>query len=88
MKYSHFSKSDRIELSILLKKGYSYRNIAPEIGKSISSISREIRDNSTKGVYYPIKAYAKARVKRKGSKYQGMKVVGHPWLQDYIAVGE
>lgn len=84
MKYSHFSRSDRIELSILLKKGYSYREIGPEIGKSISSISREIKDNSTKGVYYPIKAHAKARVKRKISKYQGMKVVGHPWLQEYI----
>ena len=84
MKYSHFTKTDRIELSILLKKGYSYRDIALEIGKSISSISREIRDNSTNGGYNPIKAHAKARLKRRMSKYQGMKVVDSPWLQKYI----
>ena len=47
----HFTKTDRIELSILLKKGYSYREIGPEIGKSISSISREINENSAKGIY-------------------------------------
>ncbi|MBU1102339.1 helix-turn-helix domain-containing protein, partial [Patescibacteria group bacterium] len=28
MKYTHFSKPDRLELSILLNRGYSYREIA------------------------------------------------------------
>lgn len=81
---THFKRSDRIELSILLKKGYSYRDIGDEIGKNASSISREIKENSTKGIYDPIKADAKARLKRRMSKYQGMKVNDRPWLKDYI----
>lgn len=85
MSYSHFKQSDRIELSILLKKGYSYREIGPEIGKSVSAISREVSENSTRGIYDPIKAEYKARLKRRMSKYQGMKVAENPWLKNYIA---
>lgn len=81
---THFKRSDRIELSILLKKGYSYREIGPEIGKNASSISREIKLNSTNGEYDPIKAHSKARARRKASKYQGMKVVEHHWLKACI----
>lgn len=83
-KYSHFGKTDRMELSILLKKGYSYREIGKVLGKNHSSIGREVRNNSVKGKYLPAKAHQKARVKRLGSKYQGMKVCSHPRLQDYI----
>jgi IS30 family transposase len=68
-----------------LKKGYSYHDIAPEIGKSASAISREVKKNSTKGNYFPIKAEYKARLKRRMSKYQGMKVAERPWLEKYIA---
>jgi IS30 family transposase len=85
MSYTHFSKVDRIELSILLQKGYSYREIGPKIGKSASAISREIKENSTNGVYDPIKAEYKARLKRRMSKYQGMKVAEDPCLEKYIA---
>ncbi|MBD3244823.1 MAG: helix-turn-helix domain-containing protein [Candidatus Moranbacteria bacterium] len=34
-KYKHFKKSDRLEISILLKKGYSQRNIANALKKTI-----------------------------------------------------
>ncbi|MBI4812376.1 helix-turn-helix domain-containing protein, partial [Candidatus Falkowbacteria bacterium] len=40
-------------MSILLKKGYSRRDIADAIGKNHSSVSREIKNNQTKGVYDP-----------------------------------
>ena len=82
---THFKKFNRIELSILLKKGYSYHDIGDEIGKNASSISREISDNSTNGIYNPIQAEYKARLKRRMSKYQGMKVAERPWLEEYIA---
>ena len=85
MSYTHFSKVNRIELSILLQKGYSYREIGPEIGKSASAISREVKENSTNGVYNPVKAEYKARLKRRMSKYQGMKVAENPELEKYIA---
>jgi len=83
-KYTHFVKTDRLAISILLKKGFSLREIAGEIGKSHSSLSREIKRNSVKGQYHPFKANHKARTKRRYSKYQGMKIVKNNDLRRYI----
>jgi len=84
MSYTHFSKTERMELSVLLKKGYSLRDIAGVLGRDPSSVSREIQKNSVSGEYDPQKASHKARVRRKASKYQGMKIKEHPWLEQYI----
>lgn len=83
-KYTHINKTERLEISILLDKKYSYGNIAKALERSKSSISEEIRNNSVNGAYDPKKANHKARVKRKNSKYQGMKVVGDIDLWNYI----
>jgi len=87
MKYAHFSKSDRLELSILLNRGYSHREIGKSLRKHHSSISREIKDNSVKGRYDPAKAHIKATVKRAKSKYQGMKIREHTELESYVISG-
>lgn len=83
-KYNHFNRSERNELSILLKKGYSYREIGPTIHKNPSSISREVKDNSVNGKYDPEKAHHKAYVKRHYAKYQGMKIAENDWLEQYV----
>jgi len=83
-KYCHIKKAERSELAILLKRRYSYGDIAGALGRDKSAISREIKRNSTSGVYDPKKAHAKARVKRMYSKYQGMKVVGNKVLRGYV----
>ena len=83
-KYKHFSKSDRIELSILLKKGYSQRDIAKALKKNPSSVSREINSNNVNGMYNPVKAHHKAYVKRRYSKYQGMRIRESNLLEKYI----
>lgn len=83
-KYNHFTRSERNELSILLKKGYSYRSISRAIKKSPSSISREVKDNSVYGRYDPEKAHHKAYLKRRYSKYQGMKIAERNWLESYV----
>lgn len=82
--YTHFSKTERLELSILLKKGYSLRGIGSALKKSPSSVSRELKRNKVGGAYDPQKADHKAYVKRWRSKYQGMKVREHPELEEYI----
>ena len=82
--YHHFSKNERNEISILLKKGYSFRDIALVLEKNHSSVSREIKRGRVKGIYDPKKASHKAYAKRKYSKYQGMKVVDKPWIEVYI----
>src|SRR3989344_80747 len=83
-KYTHIKKAERLEIAILLDKGYSYRNIAKTLGRSPNTISKEIRENSVNEKYEPKKANHKAYVKRKYSKYQGMKVVSDITLWDYI----
>lgn len=60
------------------------RNIANEIGKSPSSISREIKNKSVNGIYDPRKANYKAYRKRWQSKYRSMKIRDNPKLEDYI----
>lgn len=54
--------------------------------RSVSTISYEIKNNSVKGKYYPIKAKHKAYVHRKYSKYQGMKIVHNSALRDFVEV--
>ncbi len=84
MKYTHFTKSNRLEISILLNRGYSLRSIAKALGKNHSSISREIRSNSVNGQYEPAKAQVKAINKRRKSKYRGMKIREHPDMESYV----
>jgi transposase, IS30 family len=84
MAHHHFSSAERLEISILLKKEYSHRDIAHELGCSQSSVSREIRRNSVRGRYDPRQAKVKARIRRRYSKYQGMKVRERPELQTFI----
>ncbi|MBU2219981.1 IS30 family transposase [Patescibacteria group bacterium] len=84
MRYTHFSRNDRNELSVLLKKGYSLRDIASVLEKNPSSVSREVNKNSVNGQYDPGKAHHKSYVKRKYSKYQSMKIRSNSKLENYI----
>lgn len=46
--YTHFTLTERESLRILLEKGCSYREIARQLNRSPSSISREIKRNGKK----------------------------------------
>jgi IS30 family transposase len=52
--------------------------------RSISTLSDEIKLNSVKGIYDPIRAHHKARVRRKYSKYQPMKIIKNDQLRKLI----
>lgn len=84
MRYTHFSKIERLELSVLLEKGYSLREIGSALKKSPSSVSREVKRCGQRASYNPHHANQYARTKRKDSKYQGMKVRESPDLEAYI----
>lgn len=75
---------ERLEIAILLAKGYSLRKIGEALGRSPNAISYEVRENSTKGVYDPLKADAKARVRKRMSKYQWKKINEDDDLREYI----
>jgi len=83
-KYTHIKKTERLEIAILLEKGYSLRRIAKVLKRNHGSVSREIRENSVNGVYDPQKADHKAYVKRKYSKYQGKNINENQDIWKYI----
>jgi transposase, IS30 family len=83
-KYGHITKTERREIALLTEKKYSFRGIARMLERSPNTISKEINKNSVGGVYDPLKADHKSYVKRKYSKYQGMKVVGDIQLRTYV----
>lgn len=85
MRYKHFNSDERNEIAILLKKGYSLRDIGHALKRSPSSVSREINRNKVWGAYDAKKARHKARVRRRYSKYQGMKIREHSELERYIS---
>jgi transposase, IS30 family len=82
--YQHITKTERLEIALLKRKGYSHRDVAKALERSPNTISAEIIENSVNGKYDPVKAQHKAYVKRKYSKYQGMKVVGDSRLRNYV----
>jgi len=83
-KFTHIKKAERLEMSILLNKEYGIRDIAKALKRDPGAISREIANNSVNGAYDPKKANHKACVKRKYSKYQGMKIENNKELRDYV----
>lgn len=82
--YKHIKGVERKEIAFLLEKGYGVRQIAGILNRSPGTISEEINKNSTFGVYDPNKANHKAYVKRKYSKYQGMKIEKDFDLRNYV----
>lgn len=68
----------------MLSKNYEQKDVAKTLGRSPSTISDEIRLNKTNGIYDPKKAHSKARKRRKGSKYQGMKIVKNKNLRGFV----
>jgi len=82
--YKHMAKIERLEISILLRKGYSVSEIATELGRNRSTVYRELKRNAVSGEYSGPKAAHKAYVRRKYSKYQGMCIVDDMKLREYI----
>lgn len=83
-KYHHLTRQERVEIAYLRnKKGYSINAVAEALGRSKSTISDELK-NKVNGVYDPKKAQHKAYVKKKYSKYQGMKIVQDSQLRCYV----
>lgn len=78
------SRAERCEIAILLQKGYSARAIGKALGRGKSTISYEIKMNSTLGTYDPQKADQKARLRKRMRKLQFSKIEGEPSLKSFI----
>lgn len=87
MKTTNLTRAERFEINILIERMYSLRAIARALGRSPNTISYEIRNNSTNGVYDPQKADAKARVKKKYRRLNWMKIEENGALRKYVIAG-
>jgi IS30 family transposase len=86
MTHHHFTPAEQLELEILLEHGYSDRAIARTLGCHHTTIGRETKRNSVKKKYRGKAAKIKARIRRRYSKYQGMKVRERPELKKFIVL--
>ena len=77
-------RAERLEIGILLEKEYSLRAIARALGRGHNTVSYEIRTNSTHGVYDPLKADAKARVRKHYRKLEWSRLNADPDVQKFV----
>lgn len=83
MPYKHFSFFDRNEIQFGLQNGQSCRKIARTLGRSPSSVSREIRRNGLdKESYRALNAQKKCRARQKNASRKHK--LEHLPLRDYV----
>jgi IS30 family transposase len=82
--FTGLSDAERSEISILLQRDCSLREIATALGRSPNTVSYEVKMNSVDGVYDPIKAKQKSRVARRSRRYQWRKIEHCPELRTFV----
>jgi IS30 family transposase len=79
MKYRQITSGERYAISALKRRGLSARQIAAEMGRAHTTISREIRRNScTDGAYRPSKASRRTRGRRSRSR-RNERITSETW---------
>lgn len=85
--FRHLNQYDRDRIEALLSKGHLQGEIAAILQVDKGTISREISSRKRKnGRYEATTAQHKTRIKRLGSKYQGMKIEKYPELRTHLIV--
>lgn len=78
------TRAERLEIGILLEKGYSHRAIGRALSRGHNTVSYEIQKNSVLGRYDPLKADAKARVRKHYRKLEWSKIEANQDLQRFV----
>lgn len=78
------TRAERLEIGILLDKGYTQRTIAKKLKRSPNTVSYEVRRNSVRGRYDPLKADAKARVRKRMRRLQYSTIEEYPEVKMFI----
>ncbi len=87
MKKSKLTSCERLELSILLEKKYSYRAIAKTLERSPNTISYEVETNGGRTGYNAKHAHQYARVRKKNTRRAWSKIESIPELKTYVIKG-
>src|SRR3989338_6070919 len=83
-KAKDLSRAERLEIGILLSKGYTLRAVSRALERSPNTLSYELRKNSTNGVYEPLKAHAKARLRKRMRRLEFAKIEECPALKRFV----
>lgn len=78
------TRTERLEIGILLRKGYSQRSIAQSLGRGHNTVSYELRENSVNGTYEALKADTKARLRKRMRRLEWSKIEKLPTLKTFI----
>lgn len=81
---SHIEYNERRSIERYRKKKRGVRFIARALERSVSSISEEIQKGSVHGVYRADQVERKAKLRRKQSKQQCLRVATDPVLKAYV----
>lgn len=77
----HLTQTNRIELSLLYRLGYSMRQAAQQLGVAASTVSRELRRNARPtGTYHAASARVLARTRREAANTVRAKLLRAPQL--------
>lgn len=87
VRYKGLGSSERSEISILVLRGCSLREIAKALGRSPNTVSYELRKNSVNGIYDPLKAKQKSRASRRSRRFQWQKIEQDTALRNYVIAG-
>ncbi len=85
--YRHLTQADRDRMEALLDSGEKQKEVAKILKVDPGTISRERKRKRKNGRYDAATAQMKANVKRRRSKYRGMKIEGSAELKRYIVRG-
>jgi transposase, IS30 family len=81
----HLDRNDRNQIEILLSKKYKQKDIVLVLNVDKSTVSKEIkRHTCLDGIYRASVAQHKADIRRRNSKYQGMKIEADKDLKNKI----
>jgi IS30 family transposase len=83
-KKGKLTKSERLEIEILLTKKYSLRAIAQALARSPNTISYEIATNGGRSGYHALHAHQYARTRKKDTRRAWSKIEHTEELKNYI----
>ncbi len=72
MIYTHLTNEERDKLAVLRSRGWKLREIAEKIGRSMGTLSRELKRNNSHALIFRIKP----RSGRKGARPKNTSVNG------------
>jgi Transposase and inactivated derivatives, IS30 family len=78
MSYTHLTQTERYQISVLKRAGHTQKEIAGLLGRSTSTISRELARNLGRRGYRPIQAQKMSDVRAQGSR-NARKIAPEVW---------